>query len=106
MNRHLIHTPHEFAAYIGAKTEGTLAEVEASCKAKVYRQTACGATVDFYRPDGGAVVALRLSSTVEGSEQVARHPPLYFPFSPDDYEDAVSYIEDEVDNIIDEEARL
>ena len=81
-------------------------EIEASCKAKVYRQTSCGATVDFLKDAGGFVVALRLSSIVEGSDQVARHPPLYFPFTPDDYEEAVSYIEDEVDNIIDEEARL
>lgn len=99
----MIHTPHEYAAYVGARTDGALSCIERSCQGKVYRQTSCGAYVEWYYRDD-QLVGIRLSSIVEGSDQTARHPPLLFPFSPDDYEEALSYIEDEVQAIIEEES--
>ncbi len=74
-------------------TEGSIAK-------RVYKDTSCGAWVTFNRE---WPVGVRLGSIVEGSEATARTQTLEWPFTIDQWDNAIEAIEDDVDAIIAED---
>ena len=85
MSNQTITNINDLAAMLGADPN------EESIRRRVYKDTDCGASISVDE------TGVQLGSIVEGSDVEIEASFLAFPFTSDDYDDAIQYVEGEAE---------